>query len=213
MYRSDALGQIPWLEHGFGTRSSAGWPNTTRLATVRQIHSNRVVVADRPGDLGEGDALVTNLPGLTLAVRTADCLPILIADTKSRAVAAVHAGWRGTAQQIVLETLRVMAKEFETISANVVIAIGPGIGPCCYQVGPDVASQFSELFPEIPGFGAAHALLDLPEANLRQLRRNGGINGQIVSSGLCTKCLPDQFHSFRRDKQAAGRMTSAVAIR
>jgi YfiH family protein len=213
IYRSDALGQISWLQHGFGTRSSAGWPDTTRLATVRQIHSNRVVVADQPGDLGEGDALVTNLPGLTLAIRTADCLPILMADTQSRAVAAVHAGWRGTAQQIVIETLQTMAKEFGTTSANVVIAIGPGIGPCCYEVGPDVASQFSELFPEIPGFGAAHAKLDLPEANLRQLRRNGGITGQMVASGLCTRCLPEQFHSFRRDREAAGRMVSAVAIR
>ena len=213
VYRSDSLEKLDWLGHGFGTCSSLDWPNTTSLATVRQIHSNRVIVARHPGNVGEGDALITDVPGLALAVRTADCLPILMADAKNRAVAAIHAGWRGTAQEIALETLRAMAKEFGTISENVVIAIGPGIGPCCYEVGAEVARQFSGWFPNYQAITNLPVRIDLAEANIRQLRRNGGANGQIDPSSLCTRCLPGVFHSYRRDREAAGRMISAIWIR
>lgn len=213
VYRSDALEKLSWLGHGFGTRSSIGWPNSTGLTTVRQIHSNRVIVARHPGGLGEGDALIANVPGLSLAVRTADCLPILIADTRNRAVAAVHAGWRGTAQEIVAETLRAMGKEFGTISENVVIAVGPGIGPCCYEVGIEVARQFSAWFPDYHSMNDGSVKLDLAEANIRQVRRNGGARGQIDASALCTRCLQEHFHSYRRDREAAGRMISAIWIR
>jgi len=213
VYRSDSLEKLDWLGHGFGTRSSVDWPKTTSLTTVRQIHSNRVIVARHPGNLGEGDALITNVPGLSLAVRTADCLPILMADAENRAVAAVHAGWRGTAQEIVLETLKAMTKEFGTISENVVMAIGPGIGPCCYEVGAEVARQFSTWFPDYQRLTDMPVKIDLAEANVRQMRRNGGTNRQIDSSDLCTRCLPVVFHSYRRDREAAGRMISAIWIR
>lgn len=213
VYRSDALEKLDWLAHGFGTRSSVDWPNTARAATVRQIHSNRVTVAREPGELGEGDALITNLPGVALAIRTADCLPILLADPANHAVAAVHAGWRGTVGEILGETLKVMSQEYGTISGNVVIAIGPGIGSCCYEVGPDVAGQFSAWFPEFRSLAHSPVKLDLAEANIRQMRRNGGISGQTDSSGLCTRCLAEDFHSYRRDGEAAGRMVSAIWIR
>jgi polyphenol oxidase len=213
IYRSDALDKLTWLQHGFGTRSSRSWPNTTGLAALRQIHSDRVVVARHAGDLAEGDALITNVQGITLSIRTADCLPILIADTEHHAVAAVHAGWRGTVQGIALKTLAAMSKEFGTVSENVVIAIGPGIGPCCYEVGADVAAQFSPFFPEIPDLGKSPVKVNLAEANSRQLRRNGGITGQIDASCLCTLCLGEHFHSYRRDGVAAGRMVSGIGIR
>jgi polyphenol oxidase len=213
VYCSDSLERLDWLSHGFGTRSSIDWPNTTTVTTVRQIHSNRVIVARHPGNLGEGDALITDVPGLALTVRTADCLPILMADAKNHAVAAVHAGWRGTAQEITLETLKAMAKEFGTISENVVIAIGPGIGPCCYEVGADVARQFSAWFPNYQSASGGPVKIDLAEANIRQVRRNGGAKEQIDPSGLCTGCLPGAFHSYRRDREVAGRMVSAIWIR
>jgi YfiH family protein len=211
VYRTDAL-DLPWLEHGFGTRASSNWPGVQNLATLRQIHSNKVVVATRPGDLGEGDALISNVPGLTLAIRTADCLPVLIADPENRAVAAVHAGWRGTVQEIVLEAIRAMLAEYGSRRENLVIAVGPGIGGCCYEVGPEVAEQFSRFFPERQDLHGT-TKIDLPESTIRQLRRNGGRAGQIDSSGLCTRCLADQFHSYRRDGQAAGRMVSALGIK
>jgi YfiH family protein len=212
VYRSDALDRLPWVKHGFGTRSSLNWPNAENLATVRQIHSNKVVVATRPGDLGEGDALISNVSGLTLAIRTADCLPVLIADPENHAVAAVHAGWRGTVQEIVLEAIRAMATEYSSQPENLVIAIGPGIGSCCYEVGAEVAEQFSRFFPERRDLNGT-AKIDLAESVIRQLRRNDGRTGQIDSSGLCTRCLADHFHSFRRDGQAAGRMHSAIGIK
>jgi YfiH family protein len=212
IYRSEALQQFPWLDHGFGTRRSVAWPPTANIATLRQIHSNRVVIAKSAGDLGEGDALISNVPGLMLAIRTADCVPILVADPKHRAVAAIHAGWRGTARQILMETTRTMAEEFGTCVQDLVIAVGPAIGACCYEVGPEVARQFAEFFPELADLDHT-ANVDLAEANLRQLRRNGGTVGQLDTSGLCTHCLADRFHSYRRDREAAGRMVSAIEIR
>ena len=212
VYRAEILEQFDWLEHAFGTRHSLAWPPGGNVATLRQIHSNKVILADRPGDLGEGDALISNTPGLTLVIRTADCLPILIADPENRAIAAVHAGWRGTVQQILRETVQAMSDRFGSRSQDLVIAIGPAIGECCYEVGPEVAEQFSDLFPERQG-PKGTARINLAAAAIRQLRRNDGSVGQIDASGLCTRCLREVFHSYRRDAAAAGRMFSGITIR
>jgi hypothetical protein len=212
VYRSGALERLSWLEHGFGTRLSAAWPDTPDLATLRQIHSNIVRVADRPADLGEGDAMISNVPGVTLTIRTADCLPILIADPRNHAIAAVHAGWRGTVLEIVPATIQAMATHFGTTLEDLVIAIGPGIGPCSYEVGPEVAARFAQFFPELQNI-STKTKIDLAETVIRQLRRNGGKPGQIDPSGLCTYCNPDLFHSYRRQGEAAGRMHSVIRIR
>jgi purine-nucleoside/S-methyl-5'-thioadenosine phosphorylase / adenosine deaminase len=211
IYRAEALEQFPWLEHGFGTRLSPDWPGGSGLATMRQVHSNKVLAAGAPGHYGEGDALISNVPGVTLVVRTADCLPILIADPSHRAVAAVHAGWRGTVSEILKQTVEAMNAQFGTHAQDIVVAIGPGIGACCYQVGAEVASQFTPFFPERSDLSGP-ANVDLAETALRQLRRYGGILGHIDTSGLCTKCEPGLFHSYRRDREAAGRMISAIRI-
>ncbi len=203
MYRAPELEALAWLEHGFGTRVSSGWPNAAELATVRQIHSNKVLDADHGGCLGEGDALISNKPGITLSVRTADCLPILIADPRNRAIAAIHAGWRGTVQEIVPKTVEAMKEKFGSRPEDLVVAIGPGIGPCCFEVGPEVASQFG-----LSGRGK----VDLAETIGRQLRRYGGTMGHVATANLCTRCLRDLFESYRRDGEKAGRMISAIAI-
>jgi len=212
VYRAQALEDIPWLVHGFGTRLSSPWPDTDDLATVRQVHSDKVLIADRSGVLGEGDALISNQPGITLSVRTADCLPILMADTHNRAVAAVHAGWRGTLLEIVPKTIQAMEEQFRTRPEDLVIAIGPGIGHCCFEVGPEVATRFSKIFPERRDLDE-RTKIDLVETNLRLLGRNGGRVRQIARSGLCSYCQADLFHSFRRDGDAAGRMVSAIRLR
>jgi YfiH family protein len=212
VYRALVLEEIPWLEHGFGTRFSSHWPDTPDLAVLQQIHSNKVLRVDRTGPAGEGDALISNQPGITLSVRTADCLPILVADTRNRAIAAVHAGWRGTILEIVPKTVQAMADQFGTHPDDLVIAVGPGIGACCFEVGPEVASQFAELFPERADLDQK-TKLDLVETNIRLLGRNGGSVRQIATSGLCTCCRPDLFHSYRRDREAAGRMVSTIRIR
>src|SRR4051812_14260077 len=122
MYRLDddqvlrvpALEAFSWLEHGFGTKLSEDWPTEGARATLKQIHSNVVALAASAGVLGEGDSLVTNQIGLFVAVKTADCIPILVVDPERRAVAAVHAGWRGTAGDIVRSTIDTMVSEFHS---------------------------------------------------------------------------------------------------
>lgn len=201
-YRLPELDQFVWLVYGFGTRRSAP-PES--LATLRQIHSDIVVPADgRTGCLGEGDALISNTPGRTLAVKTADCLPILLVDGKNRAVAAVHAGWRGTVRRIACRTADVMCRNFATNPADLHAAIGPGIGGCCYEVGSEVAAEFGLS-------GRVH--VDLAEANRRQMLDLGIPKRQIHLAGLCTQCRPEDFWSYRREKEGAGRMFSFVGIR
>jgi YfiH family protein len=212
VYRAQTLEELAWLDHGFGTRVTSGWPQHADLATVRQIHSNRVVIATGAGCLGEGDALICNQPGITLAVRTADCLPVLMADPQNRAVAAVHAGWRGVVAGIVPKTVMAMSENFGTRPEDLVIAIGPGIGPCCFEVGPEVAVQFQPFFPEREDL-SGRTRVDLIETVLRQLRRNDGTLGQVATADLCSCCRAHLFHSYRRDRDAAGRMVTAIGLK
>jgi YfiH family protein len=216
VFRAEALDGLPWLEHGFGTRLSAGWPDvidlaSSHLATAKQIHSDRVLVVKAPGPQGEGDALVSNRPGVGLTIRTADCLPILIADPGTRTVAAVHAGWRGVVSDIVSKTVHTLCTDFDSNPADLIVAIGTGIGGCCFEVGPEVAVQFASFFPELDLTGRAR--IDLVETTCRQLRRDGVIPGQITTSALCTYCNPELFESYRRDREAAGRMVAMIGIR
>jgi len=203
IYRVRALDSFDWLLHGFGTRHSQQWGASA--ATLHQIHSDIVVdAAGRSGSLGDGDALIENTPGCSVAVKSADCVPILLVDERRRAVAAVHAGWRGTAQKIVQKAVAAMQSQFSSEVADLHAAIGPAIGKCCYEVGAEVASQFS-LPPE-----PVH--LDLTEINQQQLIERGISPGRIYPAGLCTKCLEKEFHSWRRDGERAGRMLSVAGI-
>jgi YfiH family protein len=211
IFRAQTLERLPWLEHGFGTRHSVVDPNGAEIATLKQVHSDRAVVADRAGELGEGDALISNRPGLTLAIRTADCLPILVADPKNRAVAAIHAGWRGAVEDIAGKTVAALAYKFGSRPEDLVVAIGPGIGVCCFEVGGEVASRFGSFFPERNDLGG-RTKLDLDETIRRQLGRIGVTVGQTVSARLCTCCQPDTFHSYRRDRELAGRMVTSIGI-
>jgi YfiH family protein len=205
VYRVTEMDSIEWLEHGFGTRLSdipARFPN---LATLKQVHSAACVAGEgRAGLLGNGDALLENTPGAVVAVKTADCIPILLVDERSRAVAAVHAGWRGTVARIAEAAVAAMRDRFGSAPGDLHAVIGPGIGQCCYEVGPEVAAQFGER-------GRAH--IDLTGANRRQLIEAGVTARRIHASNLCTMCRPQEFHSFRRDKEAAGRLYSFAGIR
>jgi polyphenol oxidase len=209
--RSERLEQFSWLRHGFGTRLSAGWPDTPGLATVKQIHSDGILLADQPGDCGPGDSIISHHPGLTVAIRTADCLPVLIVDPETRSVAAVHAGWRGVVAEVVPKTVRAMGVRFGTRPEDLEISIGPGIGACCFEVGPEVAVQFQPFFEERTDLGA-RAKLDLAETAIRQLGRNGVTRQQISNCGLCSCCQPELFESYRRDRDQAGRVVAAMGI-
>jgi YfiH family protein len=204
VYRVAEFDCLPWLVHGFGTRLSDIPSIYRNLATLKQIHSAEcVAAAGRAGVLGEGDALLEDAPGAVVAVKTADCIPILLVDERRHAVAAVHAGWRGTAAGIAPRAVEAMHARFGSAPADLHAAIGPGIGECCYEVGPEVAAEFG-------GQGRAH--LDLTAINQRQLLAAGVTAGRIYASNLCTRCGADDFHSFRRDRERAGRMFSYAGV-
>jgi polyphenol oxidase len=204
IYRVSELDSLRWLIHGFGTRHSDIPASFAHLATLKQIHSAECVAADgRVGVLGEGDALLENAPGSVIAVKTADCIPLLLVDDANRAVAAVHAGWRGTVAQIAQRAVDAMRSRFGTQLEHLHAAIGPGIGNCCFEVGPEVAAQFGRA-------GRVH--LDLAAENRRQLQESGVTPTRIYASNLCTMCGAVEFHSFRRDREQAGRMYSFVGL-
>lgn len=195
--------QMPWLTAGFGTIDSEGWEQAYPCARVNQFHSAIVMNAGGPGSCGDGDALVTSAAGLLLTVRTADCVPVLLADPKHRVVAAIHAGWRGTAVAIIAATIRYMALHHGTRPADILAAVGPAIGACCYEVGPEVAEQFGYI---------GRVKLDLAGENRRQLIRAGVGATQIAALNLCTRCDAARFHSFRRDGERAGRLVSGIMV-
>lgn len=211
------------------------WP----LVAMRQIHSSLIHTVDgTPHEPLRGDGLITNRNGLVLAVRTADCLPVLIVDPVHRAIGAFHAGWRGTLARIVEKGVGEMRRQFGSDPAKLLAAIGPGIHRCCYEVDDELRDQFvsqfryaAELFEEVssgdevhrkypllfmnmraPGHGEPphKAHLDLVEASRRQLQDAGVEN--IWISEMCTACRTDLFFSHRREKGVTGRMMSAVGM-
>ena len=195
-----------WLDHGFGTRAASPPVDVT----LRQIHSatvwNATGLYDRQQ---EGDALVSNQIGLRIGVRTADCVPLLMVDARAHTVAAIHAGWRGTADEIVIHTLNSLHQEFGCNANDIHVAIGPGIRDCCYEVSVDVAKRFAPFFPEWPALRSDRKI-DLVEANRRQLLSRGIPAAQIYDSGLCTACSIDKLFSYRREPDNPGRMMASV---
>ena len=225
-----------------------------KLVTLRQIHSDVVHVLDAfldsvqralpPGHLAapRGDAAITRAPRWLLGVQTADCVPILMADTRQHAVAAVHAGWRGTLRRIAAKTLGRMQMAFGTRPEDVVAVLGPAIGRCCYEVGPEVAQAYAGQFAQArewfdgpfdqlatseepnalkwlsmtpPGHDLPppRVRLDLRAANRWQLLDAGAKATNIISSELCTSCRTDLLFSYRREHACTGRLMAIIGLR
>lgn len=188
-----------------------GWP----IIKLKQIHSGIVVDVDDTSAAGEavaGDAAMTSLGGVMLAVQTADCVPILIADDAGSAIAAIHAGWRGTAARIAQSAVARLIQKFNVEPESLRAAIGPHIGACCYEVGNDVIDAIAEpaFFEGRKEWPNPH--LNLASANRSQLVEAGIAEAQIETSSLCTKCREDLFHSYRRDGKRMGHMLSVIGI-
>jgi YfiH family protein len=168
------------------------------------------------GDDDRCDALVTSLPHTLLAVKTADCAPILMGDARTGVCAAVHAGWRGTVASIAAQALQRMIKEFGTRPSEVRVAIGPAAGACCYEVGGEVIDAFKERFPGSDDLFTAtregHACIDLFKANRQQLTKLGVADERIHTSPLCTMCRTDLFFSYRREKSLHGKVGRLMAV-
>jgi YfiH family protein len=219
-------------------QSAAGAPDLP-LITLKQFHSDVIHLFDSaPNEPSKGDASITNRPGLLLAIQTADCVPILLVDPKKRTIAAIHAGWRGTLARIAAKTIGKMQMHFATNPRDLLAAIGPSIGPCCYEVGTEVATQFLSQFPDAPGYfdefrtgdepnpvqwlnmmPPGHqpppkgVLLDLRKANRSQLLAAGLRPQSIHTIDLCTACRPDLLFSYRKQGPASGRLMSVIALR
>ena len=221
-----------------GVANGQTWP----LVTLRQIHSDLIHPVDRaPAHPLPGDGLITNTPGLLVAVQAADCLPVIVVDRKKRAVGVFHAGWRGTVKRIVEKGVGEMRKHFGSDPRNLVAAIGPGVQACCYEVGEEVRTRFESqftygttLFNEVkesdpvrekypllfltaraPGHSElpVKLFLDLVEANRRQLLAAGLPAKSIDTSSPCTACHPDLLFSFRAEKGVTGRMMGVAGIK
>ncbi len=194
------------------------------LVKAEQVHEDHVLVIDREmasaADFPEAlrsvpaDALITALDGIILGVSVADCVPLLLFDPRKGIVATVHGGWRSTAARLGSKVVRKMGEIFGTRPEDIVVGIGPAIGPCCYEVDEPVISAFSNLSPrwkewvQEEGRGRWH--LNLATANRWLLLEAGVPQGQIFSSEVCTSCQQELFFSHRRDGGKTGRMMGLI---
>ncbi len=188
---------------------------------ANQTHSDHVHVVKEPETKGweslesavlDCDALVTNLKGVMLGILTADCVPVLLYDPVQKAVAVVHAGWKGTKANIVAKTIQTMQCEFGTEPKNMIAGIAPSIGQCCYEVGEEVASHFFHLPDVLNAKHNGKYMLDLPLANKMQLMQVGIAEENIEMSGICTACDVEHFFSYRKEGGCSGRFMSLIGM-
>jgi len=222
--RVPAFGAVPGLEHGFERRSAEPRAETREATRARvgaaladrgdllllsQVHGNQVLEAPWSGRPA-GDAATVRTPGLLLGIETADCLPLLLVDPESRVAAAVHAGWRGTALGIAGRVVAAMVAAGAE-ARRILAAVGPGIGVCCYEVGPELREAFDASGADLFRTGdAGRPHLDLREANRRQLVEAGVAAESVHHVDECTACRPGDYHSYRRDGPGSGRMLSWI---
>jgi YfiH family protein len=184
------------------------------VAFLKQVHGARVINTGAGGLAGDADALVTDTPGLPIAVFSADCVPLLLYDPDGRRLAAAHAGWRGTVQSVARAAVEALV-EAGGRPERFLAAVGPSIGPCCYEVDKPVIAQLDHAFPGhwgawVRSAGAGKWMLDLWAANEDQLRGAGIPGDRISNPRLCTGCRTDLFYSYRRGHH--GRLVSIAAL-
>lgn len=203
LFKGDWLLTGCWQVHGVDVRAVRSWDDAQT----------------KPGVLGDDeycDALVSNTPHVLLAVKTADCVPILIGDSSSHAFAAVHAGWRGTSASIVKQAVSKLQTEFGARPQNMRAAVGPAANSCCYEVGAEVIGIFKERFPDsarlLTPTREAHARIDLHQANHAQLIDAGLVSGRIHLAPLCTMDRNELFFSYRKEKQKHGRVGRLMSV-
>ena len=194
------------------------------LITVNQVHGENIITIDAQGLVDgrtdprtvEADAMITNARGIAIGVETADCVPILLFDPHVPAVAAVHAGWRSTVKKIVQKVVKRMREEFGSDPSAMIAAIGPAIGPECYEVDEPVMTSVRDAFSFWEDIakpnGDGRWSLDLVKANRLELMQIGLSEKNILSLGLCTSCRRDLFYSFRAEGRT-GRMLSVILLK
>lgn len=186
----------------------------TRLVTAEQVHGGKVAAVtdeDAGTTIPEVDGMVTDTRGLLLALFFADCVPVLFADVENRAIGVAHAGWRGMVGGVLEETVAAMQQSFGTRPDSLLAAIGPCIGPCCFEVGEEVAAEFAEETIRGPEWPRPH--VDLVKAAENRLLSAGILRESIARANECTSCLPDRYFSYRRDQGRTGRIAALIGIR
>jgi YfiH family protein len=239
MLGGTGLGELQ-LDRGWSEVARAIRVDPGRLVRARQVHGTRVIVAPNVGgqELPEGDILISGGDAnLALAVQVADCVPLLLADRRTGAVAAVHAGWRGLAARAPEQTVAALGRECGSRPADLIAAVGPSIGACCYEIGAEVRGQFEDARFELRAIAnwflaapresdanasipavrrpprAAHWFFDAWSVVRDQLTGTGVPPAQIFVAELCTASHQDMFCSYRRDGSAAGRQAAAITGR
>ena len=240
--KADARRAVERNRTAFLTNLGASGRHTRSLVTMRQVHSDIIHrITDPPQAPLVGDGMVTNTPGIVLAIQTADCLPVILVDQKKRAVGVFHAGWRGTVKRIVQKGVGTMQLHFNSRPGDLEAAIGPGVHNCCYTVGEEVRDQFTsqfaygenlfherkesdpvrEKYPMLfltaraPGHSTlpVNIFLDLVEANRRQLLDAGVSARRIKTIPFCSACHTDLLFSHRAEQGNTGRLMGVAAIR
>jgi YfiH family protein len=196
--------------------------STDRLLLAHQVHGDDFYIPGKTGELSPGmtlecDGFITDRPGVALCVKTADCVPVLLVDGKRKIVAAVHAGWRGTALGIAGKAVRIFQERFDSVPEDLWAAIGPSIGPCCYEVDEKVYREFMNYpeanYPLTVAEKKDRWMLDLILANRQQLEAAGIPAAQISAAELCTSCRRDTFFSHRGEGETTGRQLNFIMIR
>jgi hypothetical protein len=222
------------VRHFFGTREhvpvpyetgvparTAAAPAHAWLLSVKQVHGTDALVVDQPVTgtdrfKGGWDALITDQPGVAVVVRTADCVPVLVYDRRRKAVAAIHAGWRGALAGIVSKTIERMAARFSIEAADLRVSIGPSAGPCCYEVDQAVLGPLRHGRQDWPALlrddQGSKARLDLKALVRRQAAETGVPGEQITAVNVCTICHPGLFFSYRREGRVNGTMLNGIAL-
>ncbi|GJQ21005.1 MAG: laccase domain protein [Bacteroidia bacterium] len=180
------------------------------LVVAGQCHSDRVACVRAPGVVDGTDGLVTDKENLWLAVSVADCVPVFLADPQRRVVAVVHAGWRGSLGRITGKAIGILSTTFGSVPEDLFVYIGPSAGPCCYEVGREVAERFDR---GVVGERGGKTFLDLKLENYRQVHAAGVPASNIETSPDCTIHQSDLFHSYRRDGKRSGRMMGVIGMR
>ena len=189
-----------------------------RLYSATQVHGSEVVALAPQADPEEiagrhADALCAAAPGLALAIYSADCIALLFCDPKTGAIAAAHAGWRGTAAGIARATVSALGRAFGARPEDLHVALGPSIGPCCFEVGPEVAEKFAPAFVRSGAGRSGRATVDLRAANRAALIEAGVPETHIDADPPCTGCEPARFFSYRRDGRQTGQHVGFIVRR
>ena len=193
---------------------------TMSFVVANQTHSSNVHIVTKNQERGwekleeaieDCDALITNQPNIMLTILTADCVPILLLDPKQKVVSAVHAGWKGTEQEIVFKTVEKMKEEFNSNPSDIIAGVAPSIGKCCYEVDWNVAQYFEKIENAYDKVGNKYRL-DLPHINKTQLLKAGVKEENIELSNVCTACEVEHYFSYRKEQGCSGRFMSMIGL-